>query len=362
MSRRPLPVVDTEVEARLGEGWRTLPPEVVGVDVDRLITLRSPEDVAERRERLVQHLWKGAGLPTRRPELTRDVELADLEPLDAAGTDRLTLTMRHGVTATVYRVHPRHPVPGRFACFLAGHGNGRQPKYHQPQLQVMQTLLDRGYVVAGVDMPLQGWNAPFLEAPDGSRVEARSHEVFDGYETAGFSAATFFIEPVVALLNQAADEAPLSSVVTVGFSGGAWTTVLHAAVDPRVTLSVQVAGTWPFYLRPHPASHPNFGDWEQRRESMPELYAIAGYLDLYVLGAVGPGRRQLQVINRFDPSCFQGVGHRSYAQPVRDRAAALGGDWEVVDDPTHGLHQVSPYTVSLLAHELDQLHPAPPAV
>src|SRR5690625_5698676 len=31
-------------------------------------------------------------------------------------------------------------------------------------------------------------------------------------------------------------------------------------------------------------SHPNFGDWEQRRESLPELYDIAGYLDLYSSG------------------------------------------------------------------------------
>lgn len=360
--RRPVGVVDAEAEASRPAHVRTLPDCVLGVDVDRLITVATAEDVADRRARLVDYLWKGEGLPTRVPDRERGVELADLDALDHAGVDRATVVMRHGLTTTSYVAHPRRPVPGRFGCFLAGHGDGRQPRYHRPQLAVMRTLLDHGYQVAGLDMPLQGWNSPHLDDPDDGApppADPRSHEVLARYDRPDFSAATYFVEPLVALLNQAEREAPLESVVTVGFSGGSWTTVLHAAIDPRVTLSIQVAGSWPFYLRPYPAEHPNYGDWEQRRESLPGLYDIAGYLDLYVLGAAGEGRQQLQVLNRFDPSCFPGVGYRSYAQPVRDRAALLGGGWDVVDDPTHGLHQVSPFAVEVLAAELDALHPHP---
>ncbi|HIZ34309.1 MAG TPA: hypothetical protein H9815_00915, partial [Candidatus Ruania gallistercoris] len=234
---------------------------------------------------------------------------------------------------------------------------GRKPVYHLPQLAVMRTLLDRGYRVAAVDMPLQGWNSTTMDPPPGGGPppgDPASHERFAGYERDDFCAATYFLDPVLTLVNYAEQLGPLTEVVTVGFSGGAWTTVLHAAIDPRVTVSVQIAGTWPFYLRPTPAEHPNFGDWEQRRESLPGLYDIAGYLDLYLLGVAGSGRRQLQVLNRFDPSCFPGVGYRSYAQPVRDRARLLGGDWEVLDDATHATHQISPYAVDLVAYELDR--------
>jgi pimeloyl-ACP methyl ester carboxylesterase len=355
---RPRAVVDEAVQAQRGEAWRTLPAEVVGVDVDRLITDRTHADVVDRRDRLIEFLWKGSGLPTCSPEIEPAGAMADLDPLEHGRIERATLRMRNGLTATSYLVHPHHPVPGRFGCFLAGHGNGRAPRYHQPQLAVMRTMLEHGYLVAAVDMPLQGWNSPDIDPPDDGGVppaDPRSHELFSRYERADFSAATYFLDPVVALVNHASASAPLTDVVTFGFSGGAWTTVLHAAVDPRVTRSIQVAGTWPFFLRPHPAHHPNFGDWEQRRESLPGLYDIAGYLDLYVLGSVGAGRRQLQVLNRFDPSCFPGVGSRSYAQPVRDAAAALDGEWDVVEDPSHGEHQVSPYAVALLAHELERL-------
>ncbi|SEE75182.1 hypothetical protein [Ruania alba] len=354
---RPRPVVDPAIEATYGPSWRTMPEEAVGVDVDQLITVRSATDVLDRRRRLIDKLWKGAGLPTSVPRIDRDASVPELDSLPHDGVDRATLTMANGLTSTSYLAHPRRPVPGRFGIFLAGHGNGRKPVYHLPQLAVMRTFLERGYRVAAVDMPLQGWNSPDMDPPAAGGplpTDPASHERFAAYEGPDFCAATYYLDPVITLINHVAELDPLTEVATFGFSGGAWTTVLHAAIDPRVTLSVQVAGTWPFYLRPHPAHHPNFGDWEQRRESLPELYDIAGYLDLYVVGSTGAGRRQLQILNRFDPSCFPGVGHRSYAQPVRDRATLLGGDWEVVDDATHGKHQVSPYAVSLLAHELDR--------
>ncbi|WP_147915638.1 hypothetical protein [Ruania zhangjianzhongii] len=354
---RPRPVVNPEIEASFGPQWRTLPEAAVGVDVDQLITIRTAADAADRRQRLIEELWKGAGIPTSTPRIEENVAVPELEPLPSAAVDRATLSMPNGLTSTSYLVHPHDPIPGRFGVFLAGHGNARKPVYHLPQLAVMRTFLERGYRVAAVDMPLQGWNSTQMDPPadDGPPTpDPASHERFARYQRADFCAATYYLDPVLTLINYAAELHELTEVVTFGFSGGAWTTVLHAAIDPRVTLSVQVAGTWPFYLRSHPADHPNFGDWEQRRESLPALYDIAGYLDLYVLGATGNGRRQLQILNRFDPSCFPGVGYRSYAQPVRDRATLLGGDWEVVDDATHGVHQVSPHAVAQFAYELDQ--------
>lgn len=83
----------------------------------------------------------------------------------------------------------------------------------------------------------------------------------------------------------------------LGLSGGGWTTTLYAAIDESVRTSISIAGTVPIYLR----AGSSFGDMEQ---TIPELYEIAGYPDLYVLAATGAGRRHVQLLNRRDNCCF----------------------------------------------------------
>jgi len=71
----------------------------------------------------------------------------------------------------------------------------------------------------------------------------------------------------------------------IGLSGGGRTTTVYAAVDPTIGCSFPVAGTIPRYLR----SGGSVGDREQNE---PSFYRLAGYLDLYLLGAVGAGCAQ----------------------------------------------------------------------
>ena len=49
----------------------------------------------------------------------------------------------------------------------------------------------------------------------------------------------------------------------IGLSGGGWTTTVAAAIDPRVGLSIPVAGSLPFDMRfQHPVScHDIAGIW-----------------------------------------------------------------------------------------------------
>jgi hypothetical protein len=71
------------------------------------------------------------------------------------------------------------------------------------------------------------------------------------------------------------------------------------------------------------------------------------------MAAAEPHRRQMQVLNRFDPCCFSGVGHRSYAAAVADRVRVVGGGrWEVLEDATHDQHAISPYALSVILHDL----------
>jgi hypothetical protein len=106
-------------------------------------------------------------------------------------------------------------------------------------------------------------------------------------------------------------------IAMVGLSGGGWTTTVYSAIDTRISKSYPVAGSLPFSLR----YQGRVGDWEQ---TDPGLYSIAGYLDLYVLGASGPARSQLQVLNTRDPCCFAGTGSSIYEDAVQQRVRALG--------------------------------------
>ena len=87
----------------------------------------------------------------------------------------------------------------------------------------------------------------------------------------------------------------------------------------------------------------SIGDIEQ---FLPQLYRdIAGYPDLYVLGAYGKGRKQIQILNRKDDCCFGQKQHdpaRNYdadihviEQSVKDRLSLLGASGQynlIIDD------------------------------
>jgi len=154
----------------------------------------------------------------------------------------------------------------------------------------------------------------------------------------------FLLEPTAVFINylkqRAADDgfSAYNDYSMVGFSGRGWATTLYAAIDPTISLSIPVPGSLPLYLRCCTGS---IGDQEQFD---PGFCQIAGYLDLYVLGSSGLGRRQVQVLNRQDTCCFGqsqfNVLGTTYSEAIRDyerrvRAAVkrVGcGSFSVVSD------------------------------
>ena len=175
----------------------------------------------------------------------------------------------------------------------------------------MIALLEKGYSVMVFQMPLFGDNKRFAPAGIGT------HDDMAKLVSSDLEPIKFFVEPVAVALNYAAEKSAPDDVVMIGLSGGGWTTTLYSAIDPRVRLSFPVAGTLPDYLR---VGRPgDKGDWEQ---SYPELYKIANYLDLYVLGSSGRGRAQRQVLNKYDSCCFWGVGYRTYERHVSESSEA----------------------------------------
>ena len=107
----------------------------------------------------------------------------------------------------------------------------------------------------------------------------------------------------------------------MGASGGGWTTLLAAALDPRITTSVSVAGSLPIPLRTGLCGRASVGDGEQQNQPG-LLYTKISYLDLYIMASNGRSnglaRQHIQVNNQYDTCCYFGVTHRTYSDMLEN--------------------------------------------
>ncbi|MFQ6030092.1 MAG: hypothetical protein ACE5Q6_21675 [Dehalococcoidia bacterium] len=304
----------------------------------------SARDVELMRANLASYIWGEPGvpytsLPTSVEENVADPNFQDLANLNRI--TRLTVSMDLGFESVVYLFHPAQP-------------NGRAVLYHQGHAQegfvkgiaTIEGLLQEGYTVAGLTMPLRGMN----NSPQGvptqyGPVDMNDHADFIYLvERDAPSPIRFFLTPVITVLNHLDANHQFTQYDMVGLSGGGWTTVLTAALDTRITRSYPVSGSLPIPLRN------SLADFEQ---SLPGLYAIASYTELYVLGASGPGREQQQIFNKFERCCFNGVMPLFYEQEVRGALAGLGaGDFDTVIDTTTLEHEISTFALSSIESSL----------
>jgi len=291
---------------------------------DHLITIKSSNDVTLKRNALIQFIWGAAGFPSGKlpSSVNKNIQspVAGLNNLERV--DQLNVAMDAWEIGLAYHfipnrknnrlvvVHHGHACTFDDSPVLADQGYGMQ--------RTINGLLSDGYSVLAPFMPHERPGYCFSSAIP----NAPTHDdMFANIKTTG-SVMKFFLEPVAVCLNylktkSAADNFPVySDFNMVGLSGGGWTTTVYAAIDPTIKLSFPVAGSIPLYLR----TDGSVGDTEQTLSS---FYQIAGYPDLYVLGSYGPGRKQVQILNRRDDCCFgqtQGVAPMgiSWNQAVRD--------------------------------------------
>jgi hypothetical protein len=208
----------------------------------------------------------------------------------------------------------------------------------------IDTLLGEGYGVLAAYMP-------HMRPGDCRTV---SHGELFALTVSG-SPLQFFLEPVAISLN--ALRPRYKEVHMAGLSGGGWITTLYSAIDPGIRYSFPVAGTIPLYLR----TGDSVGDKEQYLE---EFYRIAGYPDLYLLGASGPGRKQIQILNRQDDCCFGEKQHkasttgqayepamRAYEKRVQE-ALGSSGRFRLDIDDSAPRHMISPAAVQTMLREM----------
>jgi dienelactone hydrolase len=307
----------------------------------RLMTIAAPADVDRRRRELVRLGWGRDSLPSRGPDTVQagagDPGLDALPGLGRA--ERLLVRMDFGIDSTVVHLVPARP-NGILVLLHDGHSESFT-------LQgVAARLVGRGYAVAAFVMPLYGRNSrPAVRAGQLGRIVLDHHDKLRLLRPASGLAEQYLLEPVPVVLNRLAPR--YRSVAMVGLSGGGWATTLAAALDPRISKSFPVAGSNPLDIVPARVWH----DYEQ---SDPALYAHISWLDLYLLGSAGDGRRQLQILNEYDDCCFAGRGAESYAAAVAARARRLGGRFDLFIDSSHARHQLSDRALERVLAGLEQ--------
>lgn len=244
---------------------------------------------------------------------------------------------------------PRGAVKG-YAIYQTGHChpcNGLTVS-----AETIDWLLERGWSVIHLDMPLHGLNS--VDSRVAGAPGINGHD-FDRYDEGTDSPLRLFMLPVMAaveLIEKRRDEG--DPLLMMGRSGGGWTTVVYAALDSRIDLAIAVAGALPLgaLLEEKPDRFASVGDFEQ---IWPQLYERAPYLDL--MRAAGDSGA-LYIYNRFDRCCYRiGPSHPLIRALSKDDGERYVRVW--VDEKNHE-HSTGPAAYPVIADFLDRAwHDAP---
>jgi hypothetical protein len=294
-------------------------------------------------------LWGKPGLPSALPSAIvknfRDSCFNDLYSLNRI--DKLIISMEFGLESHVYHFIPKAP-NNRVILYHKGH----EGDFYRSKI-LFGRFLNYGYHVYVFSMPLFGPNnRPTVYIPRIGRMHLTSHDQLKLLSPENGHPLKYFIEPVVVVLNYLCKGHTNSSVAMIGISGGGWTTTLAAAVDTRIKKSFPIAGSYPLFLRSDWLE-----DWSDYESTVPEMVRTANYLELYILGAFGPGRNQLQILNRYDACCYAGTRWKIYKDIIKKRVSDLGpGNFDLFPDSTHRGHMISDTAMNHILFELRNTH------
>jgi dienelactone hydrolase len=293
-----------------------------------LIDLPTLDEAVARRAELIEYGFGVPALPDRAPDVVdASCALPSSAPVftDLGAVTCLEVHQELGADSLIYLLEPAQP-NDRLFVLHEGHRAG-----FDRERATIQHFLSQGYAVLFLAMPIREWNPPLVQA-DGSTT--RSHFRLFNQDLEQGTHLKLFLAPLAIALRYARAQVDYEAVVAAGISGGGWTVMYFAAVDPTFDVVFPVASSYPLFGRRTPED-----DWGDPEQNALSLYAQANYLELYAMSAIG--RRSVLIYNRDDGCCFAGEGFRSWAPSVQSAAASLGGDFEVLMDTTHQSHIIS---------------------
>jgi|GEM_PF-5851531 len=295
---------------------------------DRALKLSSVAGALQTRSDLLMRIFGEPALPSIAPGR---LESGVADPFgvadDTVHVERVEVDLPGGTTTPFWVLTPDTP-SGQLVVVHQGHWH----TLREGRLEtVAEDALSRGAVVVGLTMPLYGESTG--PVPTHDDLIAHFPDDLPGHGT------QVFLAPVATAIDLVTARHSIEHIAMVGISGGGWTTVVYAALDPRVDLSIPISGSEPLYQRTDL-------DWGDREQSDNHLYEVAGYLDLHLLSTLEAGRQQHPVVHRYDTCCFAGTGYQAWEPTVQ---AALetwsGGSFSVFLDESFRGHEVSPFAL-----------------
>ncbi len=286
-------------------------------DLRPLIRIRNEADAEATRRALTEFIFGTPYLPATLPE-----------PAEGGMLVRLP----NGFTSFIAVSTPESP-NGALVIYHTGHEG-----FTGRDRAAIQAYLKAGYTVWRLDLPLIGQqkSGVTVNLPSFGELTIREHrqmayldEVTEGHPL------RYFVEPAVAAVNQAKKDG-FANIFMTGLSGGGWITILAAAIDPRIDASYPVAGGLPLAFRFEQPKR-NWGDWE---ENLPELFRIASFEDLSILGAAG--RSQIQVLNEYDICCYNDPRYLEFVPAIRAVVEQLDGHFAIYWAKGEVLHRTNP--------------------
>ena len=362
-----------------------LPAELEGYDPSGHIRFATPEEAEARREKLIHYFWPD-GLPANAlPRVTAGIDFPEdllverggkkpRKPVNrdlVASVERLDFTLRvpdpkkpetgdWSMTSVGYWLKPKAPAaPARLAIFHTGHQ--RDLGLDPGNAAMVDALLQQGHHVIQLDMPMCGRNntktGRTLTHPDGSTLAMGAgttghNQLFKKFagELDGKLFA-FFLDPVVQSINLFNKAHEAQDITMIGKSGGGWTAHVVAAVDTRIDLSLPVAGSLPLYARKFSGGSmdaeqyytPLYKEVDTDGDGIADTAAgVASWMEIYALGAIGQGRRQIQINIFNDPCCFRTDVFESYDDYLSGLVEKIGKTrWAYHSDTSQDQHLIS---------------------
>jgi hypothetical protein len=324
-------------------------PSDLEFDIPSIIEIQNEDEALRKRKDFINALFGPEGFPfAKQPD---DVEHAikdpDFEEMpNLKSIDRLTIEMDWGLNSIAY-----HFIPIRSNKQAVIYHQGHNGKFSLGR-KTISAFLEKGYDVIGMSMPIKGMNSiPTVNLKRFGKMIISKHDWFCYLTPKSGHPVRYFIDPVIGAVNYL-EKFNFKRIVMIGISGGGWTTTISAAIDPRIDRCYPIPGSHPNYLRVTKVGGKNsIGDYEQYA---PDLYRVANYLELYILGSYGKNRGQLQVLNEFDTCCFFGTGYTTYKDIVKKRVADLGkGSYDVFLDSSHHEHKISDRALRVIFKDLN---------
>ncbi len=302
----------------------------------------SPTNIDSARIILCKYVLGSNLLPNSIPnEITPIIDRNYIDINGLHSIEQYKIELTHGFISSGYIFHPTNSI-NRLILYYQGHDGG-----FFLGKSTIEYFLEKGYTVYAFSLPLLGMNnQPIVKTKKYGTIQFTSnHDYFKFLP----NPLSFFIAPVIVMINYST-KFKFENTSMVGISGGGWATTIASALDKRINFSFPVAGTYPNLVKFIRPEH-NYGDYEQ---TIPSFMENFDYLDLYLMGSVGKKRVQIQILNLYDPCCFNGYEYQLYSEFLKSEIKKYKtGKFIFFSDSLNKSHSISLSALNVISSEIN---------